>query len=80
MRSLLLGTALALAACASGSGQRPTANNATASDPNLICREEAPTGTTITHQVCRTPERMQEEKKSADDFLRLPPSRTQNTD
>jgi hypothetical protein len=76
MRALLgttLGTLLSLAACASGSGQGPTSKNATASgksEPTMICREEAPTGSLFTHTVCRSPEQVEDERNSGQEMLR----------
>ena len=77
MRPLLLGTALALAACTAGSGQRPTSNRAHAgtSDSTLICKEETPTGSSISREVCRTPEQIEADRKAADDLFRQSNSR-----
>lgn len=77
MRALLLGTALALAACTAGSGQAPTSNNAQAgkSDSKLICKQEQPTGSSISREVCRTPEQMEADRKAADDMFRQTNSR-----
>lgn len=76
MRALLLGTALALVACASSSSQGPSANNTTAksgSNPGLICKEERPTGSNLPREVCRTPEQMADDRREAEDLLRRPP-------
>ena len=79
MRALLLGTALALAACTAGSGQGPTSRNAQAgkSDSKLICKEEVPTGSSISREVCRTPEQIEADRKAADDMFRQTNSRPQ---
>jgi hypothetical protein len=74
MRALLLGTALALAACTSGSGQGPTTAQAGKSD-GMICRMEQPTGSSISREVCRTPEQMEADRQAADDMFRKANSR-----
>ena len=79
MRALLLGTALALAACTSGSGQGPTSNNAHAGrSDGMICREERPTGSSISREICRTPEQMEADRKAADDMFRKTNARPQS--
>jgi hypothetical protein len=74
MRHLVLG--IALAACASNSGQGPTTNTPTASgdetSSNLVCREETPTGSSISRRVCRTPEQMEDDRRAAEEMLRNP--------
>jgi hypothetical protein len=76
MRALLLGTALALAACTSGSGQGPTSSTAQAGrSDKMICRMEQPTGSSISREVCRTPEQMEADRKAADDMFRKTHSR-----
>jgi hypothetical protein len=76
MRALLLGTALALAACTSGSGQGPTSNTAQAGrSDKLICKMEQPTGSSISREICRTPEQIEADRKAADDMLRKTNSR-----
>ena len=36
----------------------------------MICREERPTGSSISREVCRTPEQMEADRKAADDMFR----------
>jgi hypothetical protein len=69
MRTFLLG--IALAGCAFGSNQAPRAGNGS---NNMICRDEAPTGTSITRPVCRTPEQREADHKAAEDMIRYPNS------
>jgi hypothetical protein len=72
MRAFFLG--IALAACAPSTGQGPTTSNAATagndSDPNVVCREETPTGSSISRKVCRTPEQIEEDRKAAEDMFR----------
>jgi hypothetical protein len=71
MRHLLLG--IALAACASGSSSRSTTTTTTtasAENTELVCREETPTGTSISRQVCRTPQQIEDERRAAEELLR----------
>lgn len=69
MRHLLLG--IALAACASGSSQRSnTTTTANAESSELVCREETPTGTSISRQVCRTPQQIEDDRRAAEELLR----------
>ena len=78
MRALLLGTALAFAACTAGSGQGPTSSNAQAGKSDkLICKQEQPTGSSISREVCRTPEQIEADRKAADDMFRQTNSRPQ---
>ena len=81
MRHLLL--AITLAACAPGSGQAPATTNASASgkgtNGNLICKEEAPTGSSISRQVCRTPDQIDDDRKDADAMFRNTPGRPNST-
>jgi hypothetical protein len=73
MRRTLLAAVLVLAACGSGSTQGPNANHAgTGSGSGLICKEETPTGSHFSHEVCRTPEQVEEERKAAEDLMRTP--------
>jgi len=75
----MLAPVLALAACVASSRPGPNTTTASTSDgTKVICREEAPIGSTITRQVCRTPEQMEEDRKRADDMLRVTPSRPSN--
>jgi hypothetical protein len=67
MRHLLLG--IALAACAPGSGQGPNTTTAGTSS-HMICREETPTGTSISRTVCRTPEQMEDDRRNAEELIR----------
>jgi hypothetical protein len=67
-----------LAACASGSGQGPTSNTAQAGNSdNMVCKMEQPTGSSISRQVCRTPEQIEADRKAADDMFRKTNSRPQ---
>jgi hypothetical protein len=76
MRALLFGIALALAACTSGSGQGPTSNTAQAGKSDkMICKVEQPTGSSISREVCRTPEQVEADRKAADDMFRHANSR-----
>jgi len=72
MRRSLLAAVLALAACGPGSTQGPHASHAASgstSDPTLICKEETPTGSHFSHEVCRTPEQIEDDRKAADDLM-----------
>ena len=69
----LIGMALALAACGASHQSTRTAGNGSGS--GLICREETPTGTSMSRQVCRTPEQIEDDRKGADDMLRMQGSR-----
>jgi hypothetical protein len=78
MRRTLLATVLILAACGSGSTQSPNASHAASgsgSGSNLICKEETPTGSHFSHEVCRTPEQIEDDRKGADDMMRKQGSR-----
>lgn len=72
-RAILLLTLLA-AAC----GASPNAQNtpATAASPgpgsDQECHEETPTGSSISHQVCRSKFQADQDKKGAQDFLNSP--------
>ena len=74
MRRTLVATVLVLAACAANSAQGPTPHEATTSEngsgSGMICRDETPTGTNMTRQVCRSPEQMDREKQDAEDLAR----------
>ena len=66
-------TMLSLAACVENSGQGPSSKNATASgksDPKMICREEAPTGSLFTQTVCRSPEQVEDDRNASQDMIR----------
>lgn len=79
MRRMLLAAVLALAACGPTASQGPTTNHATASGngsgSDLICHEEAATGSTLSHEVCRTREQVDDDRKGADEMLRTQGSR-----
>lgn len=74
MRPVLFAVALAalpLGACAGGeTGTRATQQPTAQSD--MICRQEAPTGSNIRHNVCRPREQVEQERKSAQDFMQTP--------
>jgi uncharacterized lipoprotein YbaY len=73
MRRTLVAAVLALAACATNSAQGPTPHEASASepsDPDMVCKVEAPTGTAMSRQVCRTPEQIEREHQEAEDLAR----------
>ena len=75
MRPVLFAVVLALGACAGGStgtrvSQQPT------EDSDMICRQEAPTGSNIRHNVCRPREQVEQERKSAQDFMTTPRAQT----
>lgn len=78
MRRALLAAVLVLAACGPGSTQGPNANHAASgsgSGSNLICKEETPTGSHFSREVCRTPEQIEDDRKGADDMMRKQGSR-----
>jgi hypothetical protein len=78
MQHTLLAAMLVVAACGSGSTQGPSANTAASgsgSGSNLICKEETPTGSHFSREVCRTPEQVEDDRKDADDLLRRQRSR-----
>jgi len=83
MRALLLGTLALLAlgasgGCTTGSGQGPTSSNAQAGKSDrMVCRQETPTGSSISREVCRTPEQIEADRKAADDMFRQTNSRPQ---
>ena len=68
MRHVLF--ALVLAGCASGSGQQPTTNTAGTQKNGMVCKDEAPVGSSISREVCRSPEQVEGDRKNADDWLR----------
>jgi hypothetical protein len=75
MRSVLLALVLGLAACASGPSATPNNSAAQAGSggkPRQICKEEATTGSNITHMVCRSPEQVDEDRDSAQTWRRQP--------
>jgi len=75
MRRTLLAAVLVLAACGSGSTQGPNAHHAASgsgSGSNLICKEETQIGSHFSHEVCRTPEQVEDERKAAEELMRTP--------
>jgi hypothetical protein len=79
MRRTLLAAVLVFAACGCGSTQGPKPNHAASGsgpDSNLICTEETPTGSHLSHEVCRTPEQIEDERKAAEELMRTPGGRT----
>jgi nitrous oxide reductase accessory protein NosL len=87
MRGTLAVIVIALTGCAANSAQGPTPHEATTSDTGsssgMVCHEETPTGTTISRQVCRSPEQIDREHKDAEDLARsrgqAPPTRMGTT-
>lgn len=71
-RAILLVTLLAAACGASQSSPSttPTAGAGPGSDQE--CHEETPTGSSISHQVCRSKFQSDQDKKGAQDFLNSP--------
>ena len=67
----MLGMTIALAACMSSSRRSRSASGA-GGGSDLICREEVPTGTSLSRQVCRTPEQMEDDRMRAEQMLRQP--------
>jgi len=43
----------------------------------MVCRQETPTGSSISREVCRTPEQIEADRKAADDMFRQTNSRPQ---
>lgn len=74
MRSLVIVMAIALAACMAATNPS-TRTAGKGSGSGLICREETPTGTSMSREVCRTPEQIGDDRKGADDMLRTQGSR-----
>lgn len=72
MRRMLLTAVLALASCGPSASQGPSPNRAAGggSDSGLVCREETPTGSSFSREVCRTPEQIEAERKNAEDLMR----------
>lgn len=78
MRPVLFAVVLALGACAGGStGTRVTQEPTGESD--MICRQEATTGSNIKHNVCRPREQAEQERKAAQDFMSTPRAQTSKT-
>jgi hypothetical protein len=78
MRRPLLAAVLVLAAFGCGSTQSPNASqpaSGSGSGSNLICKEETPTGSHFSREVCRTPEQVEDDRKGADDMMRKQGSR-----
>ncbi|HEX8111380.1 MAG TPA: hypothetical protein VF516_26805 [Kofleriaceae bacterium] len=61
MRCLVLATALFLSACAAESANGPGAQKPRTGD-EIVCKEEATTGSAIARRVCRGPEQRQNEE------------------
>jgi len=80
MRRTWLAAPLFLAACTSSSPQGSTTSHASGngSGSGLICHDEAPTGSTISREVCRTPEQIEDDRKGADQMLNTPSTRSGN--
>jgi hypothetical protein len=72
MRRLLLTAVLALASCGPSASQGRSPNRAAGggSDSDLVCHEETPTGSSFSREVCRTPEQIEADRKSAEDLMR----------
>jgi len=68
MRFVLFALAIGVAACASGPSAAPgsaAAQHGESSKPRQICKEEAATGSHISHIVCRTPEEDEQNREGA---------------
>jgi hypothetical protein len=80
MRRTLLAAPLLFAACASSSPQGSTTTPATASGSgsgsNMICHQETPTGSSISREVCRTPEQVEDDRRHADQLMNTPENRS----
>lgn len=80
MRGSLTFAVAFLVACSSAGRPAPrTSENTHVNSDGLICREETPTGTLFSHEVCRTPEQMADEHEQANAWIRnanrLPPGK-----
>lgn len=68
MRFVLFALALGSAACASGPSATPdnaSPQAAGGAKPRKVCKEEATTGSNISHIVCRTPEEAERDREGA---------------
>jgi hypothetical protein len=77
MRRSLLAAVLVLAAWAPSASQRPSPNHAAAGDDpgsDVVCRDETPTGSSISRQVCRSRAQRDADRKDAEDLLKTPPA------
>jgi hypothetical protein len=72
MRSIVFALALGAAAC--GSSTQNSNKTTMAKDPNdqMVCKQEATTGTNITHTVCRSQAEIDEERQGAQNFYQDP--------
>jgi len=76
MRSMLFAVVLGLAACGPSASHGPSPNRATAggaTGSDVVCREETPTGSSFSREVCRTRDQMNDDRKGAEDLMRAPP-------
>jgi hypothetical protein len=75
MRRMHFAAVLALAACGPSASQGPAASHTTPggeSGSDVVCREETPTGSSISREVCRSRAQMDADRKNAEDFMRTP--------
>jgi hypothetical protein len=72
MRPILLVVVAGVVACAAAPAKPTAQPTATAgSGSGLVCTDEAPTGSTLTRRVCRTPEQIEDERRDAQELLRM---------
>ncbi|MEO7733196.1 MAG: hypothetical protein ABIY55_19695 [Kofleriaceae bacterium] len=80
MHRLALAVASIFAACGAPVTERasavstasPGAGGGSEVDPDVACRDEAPTGSSISHQVCRSKDQSDDQRQDARDFLHQP--------
>ena len=77
MPRTVFAVALLLAACGAPAAQGTGANTAASGSgagSDTDCHEETPTGTSIPRQVCRTPERSQDDRDAARRYMKTIPT------
>jgi hypothetical protein len=74
MRRTMLAAMILAGGCLAESAHGPSPQYGTTAADAPVCREERPTGTTISRRVCRTPEELDQEAAARQSWINRDPA------